>query len=286
LLIVADGVLHYVPFAALSVPQGAERGCPAEASYCPLIVDHEVVSLPSASAVSVIRAEQHRRPRASKTLAIFSDPVFDAGDPRVRAASAPGPGSRFDRLPFSRREAAAIAALAPRERTLNAIDFDANREAVTDPALADYRFVHFATHGVVDSQHPELSGLVLSLVDRSGRARDGFLRAHELYNLDLRADLVVLSACRTALGKEIKGEGVVGLVRGFMYAGSPRVVSSLWDVRDAATAELMTQMYRRMLSEGFTAAAALRSAQLSMWRRGQYQAPFYWGAFILQGEWR
>jgi CHAT domain-containing protein len=255
--------------------------------YCPLIVDHEVVSLPSASAVSVIRAEQQRRPRASKTLAIFSDPVFDAADPRVRSASSGAArGSRFDRLPFSRREALTIAALAPPERTLNAIDFDASREAVTDPSVADYRFVHFATHGVVDSQHPELSGLVLSLVDRTGRAREGFLRVHELYNLDLGADLVVLSACRTALGTEIKGEGIVGLVRGFMYAGSPRVVSSLWDVRDAATAELMTELYRRMLSDGFTAAAALRAAQLSMWRSGQYQAPFYWGAFILQGEWR
>jgi CHAT domain-containing protein len=163
---------------------------------------------------------------------------------------------------------------------------EAGRAAAARPELADYRFVHFATHGVVDSARPELSGLVLSLVDRKGAPQDGFLRVHELYNLNLGADLVVLSACRTALGREIKGEGMVGLARGFMYAGSPRVVASLWDVRDQATAELMTSLYRGMLAEGLTPAAALRAAQTEMWRSGPFEAPFYWAAFVLQGEWQ
>jgi CHAT domain-containing protein len=189
-------------------------------------------------------------------------------------------------LPFSRREADAIAALAPAGRTLKAVDFEANRQTTTHADLADYRFVHFATHGIVDSARPELSGLVLSLVDREGRPQDGFLRVHDLYNLKLGADVVVLSACRTALGKEIKGEGIVGLTRGFMYAGSPRVVASLWDVRDAATAELMTRFYREMLTNERSPAAALRAAQTAMWRGGTYEAPFYWAGFVLQGEWR
>jgi CHAT domain-containing protein len=152
--------------------------------------------------------------------------------------------------------------------------------------LSQYRFLHFATHGLLNSQQPELSGLVLSLVDEQGQPQDGFLRAHEVYNLKLTADLVVLSACQTALGKEVKGEGLVGLTRGFMYAGAPRVVASLWRVPDRATAELMKRFYRGMLGEGLPPAAALRKAQIEVWQQGRWAAPYYWGAFVLQGEWR
>ena len=104
--------------------------------------------------------------------------------------------------------------------------------------------MHFATHGLLDSEHPDLSGLVLSLVDEKGTPQDGFLRLHEIYNLRLPVDLVVLSACQTALGREIRGEGLVGLTRGFMYAGAARVVASLWQVDDESTAELMKRFYR------------------------------------------
>jgi CHAT domain-containing protein len=303
LLIAADGILHYIPFAALSDPSAglesppspvrtgsraaaASAGCPPGARYCPLIAGHEMANLPSASALDVIRKEQGNRPAAARTLAIFSDPVFAASDPRVTAPASSAASSGFERLPFSRREADAIAALAPPDRTLKALDFEASRAAAERADLAGYRFVHFATHGVVDTARPELSGLVLSLVDRSGRPQEGFLRLPELYNLNLGADLVVLSACRTALGREIKGEGLVGLARGFMYAGSPRVVASLWDVRDQATAELMTHFYRGMLRDGLSPAAALRAAQIELWKSGTYEAPFYWAAFVLQGEWR
>ncbi|HEX6047098.1 MAG TPA: CHAT domain-containing protein, partial [Pyrinomonadaceae bacterium] len=149
-----------------------------------------------------------------------------------------------------------------------------------------YRIVHFATHGLLNSQHPALSGIVLSLYDEQGRPVDGFLRAHEIYNLQLNADLVVLSACRTALGREIKGEGLVGLTRGFMYAGTPAVVASLWDVRDQATAELMSRFYEGMFKEGKRPAAALRAAQLSLSKEKRWSAPYYWAGFVLQGEWR
>lgn len=146
--------------------------------------------------------------------------------------------------------------------------------------------MHFATHSLLNNQHPELSGIVLSLVDEQGQSQDGFLRLYEVYNLKLAADLVVLSACQTALGKEIKGEGLVGLTRGFMYAGAPRVVASLWKVSDKATAELMQRFYQKMLKDRLRPAAALRAAQVSMLKEKQWAAAYYWAGFVLQGEWK
>jgi CHAT domain-containing protein len=186
-------------------------------------------------------------------------------------------------LRFSRQEAEGITALAPEEKSLKAIDFKANKPTATSVDLSQYRIVHFATHGLLNSQHPELSGIVLSLVDEQGQPQDGFLRLHEVYNLKLGADLVVLSACQTALGKEVKGEGLVGLTRGFMYAGAARVVASLWSVDDKATAELMKRFYQGVLGEGQRPVAALRAAQMAMWKAKK--APYYWAAFVLQGEW-
>ena len=152
--------------------------------------------------------------------------------------------------------------------------------------LSRYRIVHFSTHGLLDSRHPELSGLVLSLVDETGRPQEGFLRLHEIYTLRLNADLVVLSACQTGLGKEVRGEGLIGLVRGFMYAGAPRVIATLWDVSDDATAELMRRFYAGMIGDGMAPAAALRAAQVWMSQHPRWNAPYYWAGFVLQGEWR
>jgi CHAT domain-containing protein len=192
----------------------------------------------------------------------------------------------FARLRFSRTEAEAIARLAPPEATWKALDFDASRETVLEPELGHYRIVHFATHSVLNSEHPELSGVVLSLVDRAGHPQNGFLRLYDIYNLRLGADLVVLSACQTALGGEIKGEGLIGLTRGFLYAGAPRVVATLWEIDDRTTAEVMQRFYEGMLVRGERPAAAMRSAQISMWRSSGWAAPYYWAAFTLQGEWR
>src|SRR5258708_14149345 len=130
--------------------------------------------------------------------------------------------------------------------------------------LDEYQIIHFATHALIDSKHPELFGIFLSLVDENGHLQNGFLQAHELYSLKLPSELVVLSACDTALGKEIKGEGLIGLTRGFMYAGARRVVSSLWKVDSKATAELMTRFYRELLLNNLSPPAALRAAQVSM----------------------
>jgi CHAT domain-containing protein/Tfp pilus assembly protein PilF len=322
LLIVADGALHYIPFGALPAPSGnvTQPGMP-------LIADHEVVNLPSASVLAVLRQEAAKRvDKPTKELAVLADPVFDKSDPRVEgvnsASKALEPparpeivsdpnamsetsrdassehltrslddvegtrsGARLARLPFSRREAMAIMAVADPSESLEALDFQANRQTAARGGLGQYRIVHFATHGLLDNEHPELSGLVLSLVDAKGNAQDGFLDLEDVYNLDLPADLVVLSACETGLGKEISGEGLVGLTRGFMYAGASRVVASLWPVDDAATAELMGAFYRGMLKERLRPAAALRKAQQQLMQQKRWREPYYWAAFILQGDW-
>lgn len=309
LLVVADGALQYIPFAALPMPAGGV----GSAAVKLLIVEHEIVSLPSASTLAVLRREAGGRKNAPKLLAVLADPVFErtderfkasAGQPATNAPAAEARGLslgvakaaqesgiatadlRIRRLRATRREAEEISKLAPPAARREALDFVASRAAVTDPALADYRYVHFATHGFLDSQHPELSGILLSMFDAQGRPQDGFLRAHEVFNLKLNADVVVLSACQTGLGKEVKGEGLVGLTRGFMYAGAPRVVVSLWSVNDAATAELMTRFYRGMLVDKLRPAQALQAAQVSMLNDKRFAAPFYWAAFTLQGEWR
>jgi CHAT domain-containing protein/tetratricopeptide (TPR) repeat protein len=316
LLIVADGALQFVPFAALPLAQ--PDNAPA---YRPLITKHETVNLPSASTLAVLRQEIKERKPAEKILAVLADPVFMLNDARFTAA--PGVNTRTDnvtatqtaqrglalnvtkaaadagltedaglrgiqipRLPGTRKEAEQLLTLVPAASQLHVFDFAANRAAVTDAELGAYRYVHFATHGFLDSQHPELSGILLSMYDAQGVPQDGFLRAHEVFNLKLAAELVTLSACQTGLGKEIKGEGLVGLTRGFMYAGAPRVVVSLWNVSDEGTAELMTRFYRELLQNKQRPAAALQAAQISMLKEQRFAAPFYWAAFTLQGEWR
>jgi CHAT domain-containing protein len=170
---------------------------------------------------------------------------------------------------------------------MQALDFEASRMTALRPELSEYRIVHFATHGLLNTVHPELSGIVLSLVDEAGQQQDGFLRLQDIYNLKLPAELVALSACQTGLGKKVEGEGLIGLTRGFMYAGAPRVVASLWKVDDRTTSELMKRFYQGMLGpESLRPAAALRQAQLSIWKQKQWRDPYYWGAFVLQGEWK
>lgn len=308
LLIVADEALQYLPFAMLT--SSADK---AEAA--PLVVEHEIITLPSASTLAVMRKELAGRKPAPKALAVIADPVFARDDERFKArtvkiedkdaaqpettantrliehlaesdATTTSGRITIPRLTYTRQEADRILAVAPARTNLKALDFRANRATATNAELGQYRYIHFATHGLLDAERPGLSALVLSLVDEKGKPQNGFLRANEIYNLNLPADLVVLSACQTGLGKEIKGEGLVGLTRGFMYAGAARVVVSLWSVNDKATSELMTRFYRKMLKEGERPSAALRAAQVEMWRQKQWQSPYYWAAFVLQGEWR
>ncbi len=190
------------------------------------------------------------------------------------------------RLAFTRDEAKAITSAALPNTVTEALDFKANRATVFGEGLGQHKIVHFATHGILNSEHPELSGIVLSLVDGDGNAREGFLGLTEIYNLKLPVEMVVLSACQTGLGREIKGEGLIGLVRGFMYAGAKRVVASLWNVNDSATAELMKRMYQAMLREGVAPAAALQRAQVEMRSKPQWKEPYYWAGFVIQGKWK
>jgi CHAT domain-containing protein len=295
-VVLADGALHYVPFAALISPTTAE----------PLIVGHEIISLPSASVLAALRRQLDRRPPAPGSLAMVADPVFRADDPRligkIATASGQAPATDtladpelspiesvldgFRRLPFSRREAETVLAMVPEATALKALGLAANRATVTSGQLAGYRMVHFATHGLLNASFPELSGIVLSMVDQHGEKQDGYLRAYEIYDLDLQADLVVVSACRTALGKAVRGEGIVGLTHAFFSAGAARVVVSLWNVNDLGSAELMRRFYQGILQEGLRPAAALRAAQISMITEPQWSAPYYWAGFTFQGEWR
>lgn len=331
LIIIKDGALHYIPFSALPEPDDMAAAAPhalAGQFRPPLVVNHEIVNLPSAAMLIEIRREAGKKTPPPKTLAILADPVFNQDDRRVaennggaagansmrkvrlqtnaaatqiasRSASAghlPRDAQRafnlaegtnvISRLPFSRREAEAITSMIPPQETLKALDFAANRATALDPALGQYRIIHFATHGLLDTQHPELSGVVFSLVDAAGNPVDGFLRLNQIYNLNLPADLVVLSACQTALGREIKGEGLVGLTRGFVYAGAGRVVASLWKVDDAATAELMKHFYEEMFVRRARPAAALRAAQIRLSREKRWRDPYFWAAFEMQGEWQ
>ena len=292
LVIVADGALQYVPFSALSVTGNR-----------PIILDHEVISLQSASAFALQRQNLAKRSAAPKAVAVIADPVFSPADERLKGAvttESSGqsatriiehlPGSAngqlsIPRLPFTKWEADQILAVAPRESSLEVLGFRANRSIATSDELSKYRYVHFATHGYLDTTHAGLSAIVLSMVDEQGKPQDGFLRTHDIYNLKLPAELVVLSACETGLGKDVTGEGLEGLTRGFMYAGARRVVVSLWNVNDKATATLMQRLYTGMLRGNKTPAAALRAAQLDMLRMRPWQSPYYWAAFVMQGEW-
>jgi CHAT domain-containing protein len=286
IVVVLPGALSLIPFGAL----------PGDAGSSPMMTQHEIVQIPSATTLGAMRVLTAGRPRAPKTAAVFADPIFDANDPRVSGtsslarrkpvASAPRvAGLSMARLPFSRGEAHAIAALDPRSIAVF-LGFDATRDRAVGGALSEYRFIHFATHGVVNQRLPSLSSVVLSLVDRAGRPRDGFVMLPDVYDMTLNADVVVLSGCQTALGKDVRGEGPIGLARGFMYAGVPRVVASLWQVDDLATAELMRRFYRGVLIEGLTPAASLRAAQKQLAATRRWRSPYFWAPFILQGDWR
>jgi CHAT domain-containing protein len=294
--VVPDGALQQVPFAALPIP-GRDGA--------PMVTWNEIVYLPSASVLETLQKRMAARRLTDQErplLAIVADPVFGADDERVQGAAkveSPPPRdlartvrslglSRLERLRYTRTEAEEIRRIAEDvepETSLLAMGFDASRALLASGRLKDYRIVHFATHSLIDNREPELSGLALSLVDADGRPRnDGFLRLHEIYDLELAADLVVLSACETGTGEEVRGEGLVSLTRAFMYAGVPQMVVSLWKVDDLSTSELMVRFYREYLEEGEKPSRALREAQRSMYCDPQWTEPYHWAGFIFLGS--
>ena len=220
---------------------------------------------------------------APQTLAIFADPVFERAGTQT-SGEARGDAA-LPRLPATRIEAERISALVTAAQRWQAVGFDASRAAVLSPRIAKYRILHFATHGLLETDHPEQSALALSFYDRTGQSQDGYLRLLDIYNLKTRADLVVLSACQTALGQEVRGEGLIGPARAFLFAGVPRVIGSLWKTDDEATAELMFRFYQALLGPAHpTVSGALRTAQLSMQQSERWKAPYFWAGFVLEGD--
>lgn len=311
ILVVADGSLNYVPFEALVSASGG-----ADYSALPYLVKtNEIVYAPSSSVISVIRKQSSKS--AGKGVLLVADPVFNSADPRSRGAvanstggadtrglglssaikdvggeappttGAAGTGLPLPRLNGTRTEAEQIGQIVKTSGgTADTwLDLNANEANVSTKDLKNYRVIHIATHGLLDAERPQFTGLVLSLV--GNKTGDGFLRTDEIFNLNLGSPLVMLSACETGLGKEKKGEGVIGLTRAFMYAGAPTVGVSLWSVADRSTADLMTGFYKRMLTgQGMAATSAMRQAQMDMIAGKKYAAPYNWAPFVLVGDWR
>ena len=286
ILTVADGALHYIPFAALREPNGRAL----------LVEHHDLAAVPSATMLAQLRRDTAARAPAPKRLAVIADPVFDALDgrntrqSRATLASAAPPivgrvPRRLNRLAFAGEAAARIAAMAPADSRLTAVGLDASRTLAMSPELAQYQIIEFDTHAYQDDQHPDLSGLVLSLVDAAGTPQDGFLRLHDVYSMNLRANVVILSACETGLGRLAGSEGVAGLASGFLAAGASTVVSTLWEVNDEASAALMLHFHSALVRDVHASpAAALRAAQLAM-KHTRWRSSYYWAAFVLQGNW-
>jgi CHAT domain-containing protein/tetratricopeptide (TPR) repeat protein len=277
LLIVPDGALYYVPFESLTSSDGK------------LILEKHTISyVPSASAYVNLAQEPRPSPSRSerKELLAYANPAIQGTSTQPAAAVVRsiyrGGGFHFGALPNAETEVQDIAHFYPPNLRKVLIGQDATESSVKNEKLTEYRYLHFATHAFLDEQIPTRSGIVLSQVNTG--EEDGILRMNEIFNLELNADLVVLSACQTGLGKLIRGEGLVGLTRAFLYAGTPRVVVSLWEVNDVATAEFMKSFYKHM-NEGAAPSLALRQAKLDMHRSGPpaYRHPYFWAPFTLVG---
>jgi CHAT domain-containing protein len=318
LLIVADGALNYVPFDALLIAAPPPH---ADFSTLPyLLKSNETMLAPSASVVAAIRRQRAPVSDARRgDMLVVADPVFDASDTRVaRPDTPPQPGARTARSGLSFESA--LADLSNEENAANAgaprgtlvrlvgtgeeaheieklasasgrkadvwVGSDASESNVEERDLRKYQLLHFATHGFLNAERPQFTGIVLSLVgNREGL--DGFLRTDEVFNLRLSSPLVMLSACETGLGREKRGEGVMGLTRAFMYAGAPTVGVTLWSVADKSTSELMADFYKNLLAANApTTSDAMRNARLRMIEGKRYSMPFYWAPFVLVGDWR
>jgi CHAT domain-containing protein len=302
-IVVGDGALNYIPFQLLPLPEGGGE---------PLVGSFEISYAPSASILGQLQSETTRRPVAEKVLAAFGDPVFESNyrqrtnlnlNNQIAYASAPAQGrwqnalrdveltgdeidaSKIQPLVYTTAELATLRSVAGPEIVI-ATGFEATREQLAQSDLSKFAILHLATHGVLDPKRPENSGLFLSMIDRQGHAQNGFIGLSDIYRLHAPVDLVVLSACRTGLGKAVRGEGLIGLTRGFMYAGASSVVASLWKVDDEATSELMKRFYSNMLQRNMPPAAALQAAQNSIRQEPQWRSPYFWAAFTLQGEYR
>jgi CHAT domain-containing protein len=290
LLIVPDGSLLSIPFTALIEP-GAKR-------Y--LVQRFLMISEPSAASIAAVATLPLREPGSVQRVAIFADPVYGKSDERLQQeetsipASAEGTMrgalsldlSHLPRLPGSRQEAMAIAAVAgPRNISLH-LGFDATPAAVKSLDWKDYSVAHFAAHAISSANVPETSGIVLSMVDRRGQSVDGMLWLRDIRHLHPASDLVVLSGCGTALGENIPGEGLNSLSRAFLESGTRDVTATLWSADDAMSSHLMQSFYHNFIDERLSAPAALRAAQLQMLEDAPHRSPYYWAGFVMEGAWQ
>lgn len=297
LIIVPDGKLRYFPVSALPVPGGVE----------PFLLKNEIVYEPSASTLNLLRMSAKKAEIPMKDFLVFADPIYSKNDVRLMtgkdnvdtksveiAAKENEPFwnnfrsmdslNSLRRLPASKEEADSILGVFDPKTSNIVSDFSANRKGFLGTNIADYKVLHFATHGYLNEERPELSGIVLSQYDKHGNKQDGFIRLQDIYSLNLSADLVVLSACDTGIGKEVKGEGLMSLTNGFLQVGAKTVISSSWKVDDEATLLLMKNFYKTLADENLTPSEALRKAQIKMYQDSPYKSPFYWAAFTVQGE--
>lgn len=295
LIIVPDGKLHYFPVSALPLPNSETN--------TPILLTNETVYEPSAQTLSILSKSNEQKLETNKNLLVFSDPIFNNDDPRFSKESQSAENSnnetassdkfRFaeslkllERLPASKSESDSIINIIGSSKSDNFSGFAANRDQLLNLKTNNYKIIHFATHGTTDENRPELSGIILSRFDEKGRQRDESFRIHDIYGLNLNADLVVLSACKTGIGKEVKGEGLMSLNNAFLQVGAKSVMASLWKVEDTATLELMKSFYDSMKNKNLPPSQALREAQIKMWNNPQYKSPFYWAAFTIQGEYK
>ena len=281
ILIAPDGILNYLPFECL-LPKGRQSGAIDFRKLPYLTRQFEINYVPSISVLATVLKNEQQKPEDSKELLAFADPQLvksagkNIGVGKVRSwVGTPAP------LPFARTEVKRIAELYPKDSVTVLEGKDASEENLKQLDLREYRKVHFASHGVIDEEKPEFSALILSS-DKKGE--DGYLTMREVFDLKLNADLVVLSACKTGLGKEINGEGVSGLSRAFLCAGTPSVLVSLWDVYDRSTADFMASFYKNMEVKKMNKAAALREARLEMITSKKFSHPYYWAPFALIGS--
>jgi CHAT domain-containing protein len=304
LVIAPDGILHYLPFEVLVQAGRGDAGL-ADVRRLPYLIRDYVVSyVPSATVLAGLRAAREAGSGPRRSFLAYADPEYGekAGPSSAALRSFFGSlqPSKLKRLAWSRTEVARIAELySEQDATLFVGEQVSEENVKAEGRLSQYRFIHFAVHGLLNEAKPQFSGFVLSLprtqqnpqsnsthrVDRNPQlAEDGLLQVYEIFDLRLNAELVVLSACETGLGKEVRGEGLIGLTRAFLYAGTPSVVVSLWKVEDRSTAELMVQFYRHLRDGRVSKADALRQAQLELIRDGRFAHPYFWAPFVLVGE--
>ena len=300
LIIVPDGKLSAFPFSALPFPN---RGDQNQLGYEPLLVFNEIVYEPSASVLQLIQ-NLRKRTVPTKQFFVVADPVFNSSDSRLPKSARVEENKSGDEATYVNQtrsfstlnslgrlfgtlsEAESIVQRFGENNSKVVVGFRANRDTILNSDIANYQVLHFATHGIVNEDEPDLSGIVVSRFDKAGNKRNGLIRLQDIYGLRLSADLVVLSACDSALGEEVRGEGLISLSNGFLQAGAKSVVSSLWKVDDNATSILMKNFYELLSTEGITPAEALRKAQIRMLKDSNFRSPMYWASFSINGDFR